>query len=89
MLWLQELQFELGNWWADLLTQAGVGVTCFLIEGIQIIVVTYAFYCACRIMCCGGKDEVFSDYMNKSMIAGLGYFFAKCGGAFILHYMGV
>ena len=87
-LWLQELETALGTWWIDVLTRAGHGITVFLVEGVAICAISYAVYCSCRIMCTN-KDETFSEYINKSMIAGLCYFFAKCGGTIILHYLGV
>lgn len=88
MLWLQELESSLGVWWSEVLTNAGLGITTFVIEGVAICAISYAIYCSCRIMC-SSKDETFSEYINKSMIAGLCYFFAKCGGTIILHYLGV
>lgn len=87
-LWLQELEIALGDWMGELLTNAGVGCTIFIIEGVAICAICYAIYCSYRIMCTN-KDETFSEYLNKSMIAGLWYFFAKYGGTMILHYLGV
>lgn len=86
--WLDELQVALGDWFLELMQNAMIGITSFFIEGVAIAVIGYSVYCAFRIMC-SNKDDTFSEYLNKSLIASLGYFFAKCGGNIILHYLGV
>lgn len=86
-LWLDSTSEAIGVWWQSLLTSATIGVTHFLVEGIAVIVIVYAVYCACRVMLTM-KDETFSEYINKSMIAGLGYFFARYGGNIILKLIG-
>lgn len=87
-LWMQELSLALGDAWDSFWHTASVSCTQFCVESVAVIVICYLVYCACRVMCTT-KDETFSEYINKSMIAGLCYFFAKCGGNIILHYMGV
>ena len=86
--WLDELQIALGDWFSELMANVGIGITSFCIEGVAVFVIGYGVYCACRIMC-SNKDETFSEYLNKSLIAAIGYFFVKCGGNIILHYLGV
>lgn len=85
--WMDELglsiQEALNTFWRN----AMIGTTSFLIQGVMVVVICYMVYCAVRIMCTG-KDETFSEYMNKSIIAGLAYFFARCGGNIILAYIG-
>lgn len=86
-LWLDSTSDAIGLWWKSLLTDATIGVTHFIVEGVAIIVVCYSVYCACRVMFTM-KDETFSSYINKSMIAGLGYFFVRYGGNIILNLIG-
>lgn len=86
--WLDDFGVAIGDWWANALTSMGIGITSFLVDSIAIIVICYSVYCACRIMCCNGNDEKFSEYVNKTMISGLCYFFAKYGGRLILGYIG-
>lgn len=88
ILWLQELEQSLGVWWGELWHDIGLGVTEFTIEGISVFIIGYMVYCCYR-MIITNKDEKFSEFINKWMIGGLAYFFAKCGGAMILHAMGV
>lgn len=81
--WLNDLHETLGEFFTEMFTDMGVGLTTFFIEGAAISVIVYAVYCACRIMITS-KDETFSEYLNKSMLAALGYFFAKYGGNLII-----
>lgn len=85
--WLDALAEALGVWWSDLLHTASIGITSFVIEGVAVCVIAYTVYCACRIMMTT-KDETFSEYINKSMLAGLFYFFARYGGNLLLYFLG-
>lgn len=87
MLWIQELEESLGLAWAEFWHSASIGITHFAIEGVMVVVISYLVYCALRVMLCN-KDETFSEYINKSMVAGLAYFFAKAGGNIILSFIG-
>lgn len=86
-LWLQQLEHELGIWWTELWHNIGLNVTEFLIEGVSCFVIGYMVYCCYR-MIITNKDEKFSEFLNKWLIGGLAYFFAKCGGVMILHAIG-
>ena len=84
---LDDMSVNIATWWAGIMHSASVGFTTFMIQGVAICVISYGAYCAGRIMCTT-KDENFSEYINKSMIAGLAYFFVKCGGTLILKFLG-
>lgn len=86
--WLDELGETFGTWLTEVLTSTGVAITKFTIEGIACCVICYSIYCACRVMCCGGDDDKFSIYTNKALLSSVCYFFAKCGGKFVLNYLG-
>lgn len=58
------------------------------IEGVTVFAVCYLVYCSYRVMC-SSKDEVFSEFINKGMIAALAYYFAKVGGKIVLHTWGL
>lgn len=85
--WVNELGFALEEVWKTFWHNAAIGATHFVIEGIAVVVICYSIYCAFRVMC-SNKDETFSEYINKSMIAAIGYYFAKYGGMALLHYIG-
>lgn len=77
------LQTAINTFWHNV----RMGVAQFIIEGITVTVICYLVYCAARVMCTN-KDEKFSEYINKSMIAGLAYFFARYGGNIVIRYIG-
>lgn len=86
---LDLLKNTCGEWLDGVMYDIGINATMLFIEGVAVFAVGYTIYCAFRVMCCGGKDEVFSEYINKTMIAGICYFFAKCGGVLLLKALGV
>lgn len=85
--WLDSMSLAMSEWWSTLWTDIAINVTEFLVEGVAVVVIVYSVYCACRVMCTT-KDDTFSEYINKSMLAGLGYFFAKYGGRLLLTAIG-
>lgn len=87
--WLDSFTLSFGEWWSSFIENMATGITVGIIEGVSVVVIAYAVYCACRVMCSGSNDEKFSEYISKSLIAALAYFFAKCGGRIILNYIGV
>lgn len=86
--WINELELGIQEALKIFWHNAMIGTTSFIIQGIAVVVISYMVYCAARVMC-SSKDETFSEYMNKTLVAGLAYFFAKCGGNIILSYIGV
>lgn len=85
--WFDSLGIVLQDAFNAFLHNAAIGMTQFVIEGIAIVVISYSIYCAFRVMC-SNKDETFSEYINKSMIAALGYYFARYGAASLMNYIG-
>lgn len=85
--WIDDLGLGLQAAWNTFWHNAMLGTTHLLVEGVAVIVVSYLVYCAVRVMC-SNKDETFSEYINKSMIAGLAYFFARYAGYVVLGYIG-
>lgn len=86
--WIDQLAEGLKIAWQEFCNNAALGITQFVVEGVAVFMVCYLMYCAFRVMCTS-KDETFSDYLNKYMLAGIGYFFAKVGGRILLGGMGV
>lgn len=85
--WFNDLGLGMQATWDSFCKNASMGITNFVVNGVAVIIVSYLVYCACRVMC-SNKDETFSEYINKSLIASLGYFFAKYAGSAILAYIG-
>ena len=85
--WIDDLGLSLQTAWNTFWHNAMLGTTHIVVEGIAVVVVSYLVYCAVRVMC-SNKDETFSEYINKSLIAGLAYFFARYGGNVVLRYIG-
>lgn len=86
MEWFNQLDESITEWFVEFMTDAAIGITGVVIEGVGCIVVLYTIYCACRIMCTS-EDEKFSKYVNNTMIGGVCYFFAKYGGKIIENYL--
>ena len=85
--WLNELDGVVNEWFGMILRRLLNNTVLFFIEGIACFVICYSIYCSCRVMGCGGNDEKFSEYTNKTMVACVCYFFAKYGGVLISHYL--
>lgn len=85
--WINELQIALGNAWDTMWLNIGKGLTYFVVESLTVLVISYAVYCAYRVMFTT-KDEKFSEYVNKEMIAAIVYMFVRFGGNVVLSYIG-
>lgn len=85
--WIDALGEALQASFNVFLQNAMLGITHFVVEGIAVAVISYSMYCAFRVMC-SNKDETFSEYINKGMMAALGYYFARYGATAILKYIG-
>ena len=85
--WLDNLTIGIGDWWSTLWHNIGVWFATTTIETVDVLIIAYMIYCCYRIIITN-KDDKFSEFINKWIISGLCYFFARCGGAMILHYIG-
>lgn len=86
--WFNDLGMALGGFFSTAFSHLLGGATIVTIESITCIVLVYSIYCTFRIMFTT-KDDQFSEYTNKTLIACVCYYVAKYASVYALHGLGM